>query len=54
MRTTKNKLGIFIRREQAYNNAPPPSAKLGLPAARNLQLMNPAEDKRSNEKLRLN
>jgi hypothetical protein len=48
MKTTKDKVGIFIGREQAYNNAPPPSAKLGLPAARNLQLMNPAENKRSN------
>lgn len=48
MRTIKVKFEIFIRQEQAYNNAPPPSAKLGLTAARNLQLTNPAEDKRSN------
>ncbi len=53
MRTTKGKLGIFIRRGQEDNNAPPPSAKLGLPAARNLLLMNPAENERSSEKLRL-
>jgi hypothetical protein len=53
MRTIKGNPGIIRRCRQENKDAPPPSAKLGLPAVRNMVLTNPAEDKRSGQKLRL-